>query len=221
MRILKLLERSVITAVKLPIARLDRGPAPGLPSQISLKANPLSLERGSRAASVSPAPSPRAPRRLRAGHRTAAGEHPRAHLVADRYGAGDLVDSRGSGERRAGDPGPTQRGGDEDSGRGERETSGARLHLSGQADGDGGRGLRPGSEEGGDRGLPVSRPQAYLGELARPERDAPCGPQGAGRVGVDGYGFPVRAPGRKSPGGMGQKFDLRHKYGTIEKSGIV
>src|SRR5690606_1688079 len=82
------------------------------------------------------------------------------------------------------------------------------------------QGMEASGGKGGHRArLSLARPAAHLGVLARPERHAAAGADGAGRVGELRDGASVRAFGGRSPAGRGQPhrwhvFDTKTKAAT-------
>lgn len=55
--------------------------------------------------------------------------------------------------------------------------------------------MESGAGTGRDRtDVPLARPEAHMGLMARPERDAAAGTDGAGQLGQLRHGLAVRAP---------------------------
>src|SRR5690606_5879746 len=101
-----------------------------------------------------------------------------------------------------------------------RQARSVRLHVRGRAD-PGAEWLRLeavalGRQEGRARGIPLPRPQAHVGLVARTERHPRIHPSAARRVVERKDGAPVRASGRVAPVGMGAQFRTQAQAGISQ-----
>jgi len=148
-----------------------------------------------------------------------AGQRREAQVVSGRSRSPSRLGSSGRGEGQEGDSGAAERRSRVDPAEADRQAPGHRVHVQRSRDRAGQHGgLVQGTQAGGHPQLPLARPAAHVGKLARAGRNSAARAAGVGRLGELRHGPAVRALGSRAPGAVGRATQCSvgrwHKCGT-------